>query len=132
MAELSEESQSAIPDDISLSDLAVKAKEEQIKLIAASDGKLGKAIARLGKAFGVEGIYTRIFIPESADEVVRRGVKDEGAEVISVPGDLEDAMREACLHAVAVDGVLIDIEAVDNYEDVPKESCQSVPMFLSY
>jgi diaminopropionate ammonia-lyase len=127
IAELSEEASTPIPDDISLADLAVKAKEGNIKLIAASDGKLGKIVARLGKMFGVEGINTRIFIPEAATCDVKEGIKGEGAEVIEVPGDFEDAMREACLHAVAVDGVLIDIDEVENYVDVPR-----VSLFGSY
>ena len=120
IAELSEEASTPIPEDIPLSELASRAKEGQIKLIAASDGKLGKAVARLGKLFGVQGINTRIFIPEGAAEEVKWGVKEEGAEVLQVAGNFEDAMREACLHAVAVDGILIDIDEVENYEDVPR------------
>ncbi|KAG4433487.1 hypothetical protein IFR05_011025 [Cadophora sp. M221] len=117
--ELSEETPS-ISATISLSDLAVKAKEAQMKLIAASDGKLGQAVARLGKLFGVEGINTRIFIPVDAEESVKEAVRKEGAEAIVVEGDFEETVREAWLHSVAVDGVLVDIEEDENYEDIPK------------
>jgi diaminopropionate ammonia-lyase len=108
-------------EDILLSDLAVKAKEAQIKLIAASDGKIGKIVASLGRMFGVDEINIRIFVPESAIEV-REQVKEEGAEVIVVDGDLEDAMREAVLHAVATDGVFVDLEEEEGYEDIPRVS----------
>ncbi|KAH7409570.1 diaminopropionate ammonia-lyase family protein [Cadophora sp. MPI-SDFR-AT-0126] len=121
IAELSEESSTPIPADISLPDLASKAKEAQMKLIAASDGKLGQAVARLGKLFGVEGINTRIFIPSDADEKVGEKVRGEGAEAIVVEGgDMEEAVREAWLHSVAVDGVLVDVEEDENYEDIPR------------
>ncbi len=91
-----------------------------MKLIAASDGKLGHAVARLGKLFGVEGINTRIFIPASAEERVKQAVRNEGAEAIIVEGDFEEAVREAWLHSVAVDGVLVDIDEDENYEDIPR------------
>lgn len=110
----------AIPEDISLLDLAAKAKEGQIKLIAASDGKLGQTVARLGKCFGIEGINTRIFVPHSVAGNVLEEVRAEGVEAIEVNGDLEDAMREAVLHSVAVDGVFVDLEEEEGYEDVPR------------
>ena len=120
IAELSEEAETPISPSISLSELAAKAKEAQMKLIAASDGKLGQAVARLGKLFGVEGINTRIFIPSDADESVAERVRNEGAEAIVVEGRMEEAVREAWLHSVAVDGVLVDIEEDENYEDIPR------------
>ncbi|KAL5317235.1 hypothetical protein ACEPPN_014330 [Leptodophora sp. 'Broadleaf-Isolate-01'] len=116
--ELSEET--PISPTISLSDLAIKAKDAQMKLIAASDGKLGQAVARLGKLFGVEGINTRIFIPVDAEESVKEAVRKEGAEAIVVEGDFEETVREAWLHSVAVDGVLVDIDEDENYEDIPR------------
>jgi diaminopropionate ammonia-lyase len=119
IAELSEESPVSISEDISLADLAAKAKEANIKLIAGSDGKLGKTVARLGKLFGVEGVFTRIFVPTSAPEGVGEGLRKEGVEVIPVEGGLEEAMREAVLHSVAVDGVFVDLEEVEGYEDIP-------------
>ncbi|KAH7308739.1 diaminopropionate ammonia-lyase family protein [Rhexocercosporidium sp. MPI-PUGE-AT-0058] len=118
ITELSEET--PISPTISLSELAIKAKEAQMKLIAASDGKFGQAVARLGKLFGVEGINTRIFIPGDAEESVKGGVRREGAEAIVVDGGMEEAVREAWLHSVAVDGVLVDVEEDENYEDIPR------------
>ncbi|KAL2069252.1 hypothetical protein VTL71DRAFT_15590 [Oculimacula yallundae] len=120
IAELSESLSEALSEDISLQDLAAKAREAQIKLIAASDGHLGFIVARLGKLFGVEGINTRIFIPSNADEKVSEDVKREGAEAIVVEGGMEEAVREAWLHSVAVDGVMIAVEEEENYEDIPR------------
>ncbi|PVH80127.1 tryptophan synthase beta subunit-like PLP-dependent enzyme, partial [Cadophora sp. DSE1049] len=120
IAELSEETETPISPDISLPELASQAKAAQMKLIAASDGKLGQAVARLGKSFGVEGINTRIFIPGDADEIVKEKVRMEGAEAIVVQGGMEEAVREAWLHSVAVDGVLVDVEEDENYEDIPR------------
>lgn len=122
IAELEEESPCSIPGDISVPDFATKAKEANIKLIAASDGNLGRSVARLGKLFGVEGIFTRIFIPGDAEAWVSESVKQEGVEVIEVEGGLEDAMREGVLHSVATDGVFVDLEEVEGWEDIPRVS----------
>lgn len=122
IAELSETLSESLSNDISLQDLAKKAKEEQIKLITATDGKLGMIVAKLGKYFGVESINTRIFVAEETDENLIASIKAEGAEVLVAPGDFEVAVREAWLHSVSTDGVLVSIDAEENYEDVPRVS----------
>ncbi|KAK0110308.1 hypothetical protein ONS96_001926 [Cadophora gregata f. sp. sojae] len=133
IAELSEESQTPISPSISLSDLATQAKAAQMKLIAASDGNLGQAVARIGKVLGVEGINIRIFIPSEADERVRvvESVRREGAEAIVVPGEgqggMDEAVREAWLHSVAVDGVMVGVEEDENYEDIPRVKLLTLP-----
>ncbi|CZT12420.1 hypothetical protein WAI453_001782 [Rhynchosporium graminicola] len=120
LAELSESLPSPLSPETSLQDLATRAKEAQIKVIAASDGSLGPSVARLSKVFGVEGINTRIFIPGDAREEVGEEVRREGAEAIIVDGDIEDAVREAWLHSVATDGVMVGMEDEENYEDIPR------------
>lgn len=118
--ELSESLPEPLPAGIPLAELAAKAKEEQTKLITATDGKLGRIVAKLGKYFGVESINTRIFVAEGTDERVKDSIKSEGAEILVAPGDFEVAIREAWLHSVATDGVLVNIDAEENYEDIPK------------
>jgi diaminopropionate ammonia-lyase len=102
-----------------------RGKEQKLVVSAASDGIMGRIVARVAGWFGVEGICRRIFVPESASEEVRKTIREEGAEVLEVGGDLEMAVREAALHAVSTDGAFIDIEISEEYEYVPKES--SVP-----
>jgi diaminopropionate ammonia-lyase len=120
IAELSESSTSLVPSTISLPDLASKVSEAQIKLVTATDGKLSKIVAKLGKDFGVKSIDTRIFVERELDEEVKEGIRVEGAEVIGIDGEMEVVIREAWLHAVAVDGVFVGIDAEENYEDFPK------------
>lgn len=91
-----------------------------MKLICASDGNLGLAVARLGKVLGVEGRNIRVFIPGNVGERVGEWLRREGAEVIVVEGEMESAVREAWLHSVAVDGVMVGVEEEENYEDIPR------------
>lgn len=125
IAELSESSSAPIPSTISLPELASKVSEAQIKLVTATDGKLGRIVAKLGEEFGVKGIDTRIFVERELGEEVKKGIRREGAEVIEIGGDMDVVVREAWLHAVAVDGVFVGIDAEENYEDFPKVSAAS-------
>lgn len=122
LAELSETLPSPLSPSLPIEELFSLAKEAQMKLITATDGKLGVMVAKLGKVFGVESINTRIFVGEEMDEETREVIRREGAEVIVVEGGFEAVVREAWLHSVATDGVLISIEAEENYEDIPKVS----------
>lgn len=65
-------------------------------------------------------------MPSSADGNVSEKIKAEGVEVIAVEGGLEEAMREAVLHSVAVDGVFVDLEVEEGWEDIP-DVCSSLP-----
>lgn len=120
IAELSESLLEPLSQNISLADLAAKTKEARIKLVTATDGKLGRIVARLGKWFGIEGINTRVFVSSELDERVKNGIREEGAEVIEVDGDMEVVVREAWLHSVATDGVMVAIDAEEGYIDFPK------------
>lgn len=128
IAELSEEA--PVGNDISLSDLVEKVKEAQTKLVAASNDDFGRVVARLGMVFGVRGIDTRIFIPADAEELVKDNVRTEGAEAIVVQGEMEEAVREAWLHSVAVDGVMVSVEVEEEFVDFPRvRTLPSPPLY---
>jgi len=61
-------------------------------------------------------------VAEDLEESVKESIKAEGAEVIVVQGDFETAVRESWLHSVSTDGVLVNIDAEENYEDIPRVS----------
>ena len=128
--ELSETSVTPISSDISLLDLASKTKDARIKLVTATNGKLGQIVGKLGKEFGVEGINTRIFVESGLSADVKDGIRREGAEVIEIDGDMEVVVREAWLHAVAVDGVFVGIDAEENYREFPKVSKKELQLLL--
>ena len=59
---------------------------------AASEGNHGRAVAR---AAAQRGLAARIFLPAATSEARAAAIAAEGAEVVRVPGDYEDAVAAA-------------------------------------
>ncbi len=61
-------------------------------LVAASAGNHGRAVARVAAH---RGLACRVLLPERARPARRAAIAGEGAEVVVVPGDYEEAVRRA-------------------------------------
>lgn len=81
-------------------------------LIAASAGNHGRAVAREAAR---RGLGCRVFLPARSAAPRRAAIRGEGAEVVVVDGDYEDAVR---LAAAAADGV-VAIEIADVGDSEP-------------
>jgi len=111
-----------LPSTASLKELSSAARELNIKLCAATDGNHGRAVARMGKMLGVK--ETKIFVPRGLDEKIKETITSEGAEVIVVEGDYDEAVRVAHKWGVGTPGgMLIEGTAFEGYEDIPRVSC---------
>jgi diaminopropionate ammonia-lyase len=95
----------------------VLAAEPHAVLVTATDGNHGRAVARMAAHFGTTAV---VFLPEvmvahSADLIAA-----EGAWVIRVDGDYDEAVRAAAAYAGADPArVLVQDTAWDGYEEVP-------------
>jgi diaminopropionate ammonia-lyase len=69
-------------------------------LVAASAGNHGRAVAH---AAALRGLACRVFLPARALAVRREAIAAEGAEVVVVEGDYEEAVSAAA-RAASVDG----------------------------
>jgi diaminopropionate ammonia-lyase len=107
-----------LPPTANLEELRAVAKEHDVRLVAATDGNHGRAVARMGNLLGIKG--TKIFVPKTLDEMTKQSIASESAEVIVVDGDYDESVRQA--HG----GMLIEGTAFKGYEDVPRVR------FLSY
>jgi diaminopropionate ammonia-lyase len=106
-----------LPLDASLSQVAAAAREDGIKLFAATDGNHGRAVARIASLFGLKA---EIFVPNFMIAATRRLIASEGAEVISVDGDYDTAVDEASRHADATSGgLLVQDTSFEGYEVTP-------------
>ncbi len=86
-------------------------------LVAATDGNHGRAVARMASHFGVGAtvFVPAVMLPETADRIA-----GEGATVVRVDGDYDEAVRRAAAHADAAPGrALVQDTAWDGYEQVP-------------
>lgn len=86
-------------------------------LIAATDGNHGRAVARTAAHLAVHAtvFVPAVMLPETADRIA-----GEGATVVRVDGDYDEAVRRAAAYAGAEPGrSLVQDTAWDGYSQVP-------------
>jgi diaminopropionate ammonia-lyase len=85
-------------------------------MVAATDGNHGRAVARFSRQLGHGA---RIFVPDGVHPAALQAIRDEGADVTSVPADYDEAVRTAARYAADTGGILVQDTAWDGYEQVP-------------
>lgn len=87
------------------------------RLVTATDGNHGRAIARMASQFGTTAT---IFVPEVMPSATAGRIAAEGAEVIRVAGDYDATVRASAQYAAAgPDRALVQDTAWPGYEEVP-------------
>ncbi|MEU7581295.1 diaminopropionate ammonia-lyase [Streptomyces sp. NPDC041068] len=86
------------------------------RLVTATDGNHGRAVARLARQFGGRA---HVFVPDGVHPAAVAAIKGEGAEVTAVAGSYDAAVREASEAAAAPGSVLVQDMAWDGYEEIP-------------
>ncbi len=88
-----------------------------VKLVSATDGNHGRAVARMAAHFGVEAT---VFVPEVMLPETAARIAEEGAKVVWVDGDYDAAVRRAAEFADKQPGrALVQDTAWNGYEQVP-------------
>lgn len=107
-----------LPTTVSLEELSAKAQKNSVSLTAATEGNHGKAVAFMARLLGINA---QIFVPRDMDEGTRSSLAEEGARVVVVQGDYDDAVREAWYAAQTTNkSLLVQDTAFEGYEKVPK------------
>lgn len=92
-----------------------------IHLVTATEGNWGRAVARMGKYMG--NLPVTIFVPSFMPETTRERIRGEGAEVVVVDGNYDDAVAAAKEKADALGegrGMLVMDFGWEGYEHVPE------------
>ena len=71
---------------------ALRERDRVDTLVAASAGNHGRAVARVAAQ---RGLGCRVFLPQRSTRARREAIAAEGAEVVVVDGDYEDAVAQA-------------------------------------
>jgi diaminopropionate ammonia-lyase len=87
-----------------------------LRLVAATDGNHGRAVARMAKLLG---LGATILVPDGTAPARIGGIAAEGAEVRVVPGTYDDAVAESAAMAGERDLVISDT-SWPGYEDPPR------------
>jgi diaminopropionate ammonia-lyase len=101
-----------------LPDLAAMVARQlgSLRLVAATDGNHGRAVARMASLLGLSAT---ILVPDGTAPARIEGIAAEGAEVTVVPGTYDDAVAESA--ALAGDGdLVISDTSWPGYEDPPR------------
>ena len=103
--------------DTDLKALSDEARKHSIRLLAATDGNHGRAIARMGKLLSLD---VDIFVPDDLDEYTRNLIASEGASVTVVQGDYDAAIVRANDEASSSESaLLVQDTAFEGYEEIP-------------
>ena len=87
------------------------------RLVTATDGNHGRAVARMAAHFGVPAT---VFVPEVMLRETADRITGEGAELVRVDGDYDEAVRTAGAYADGTaDRALVQDTAWDGYTEVP-------------
>ena len=87
-----------------------------VALVCATDGNHGRAVARTAASLERK---SRIYIPNGVSEFAINAIAQEGAEVIRISGDYDQAVSAAAKDADQTGALLIQDTAWDGYETVP-------------
>ncbi len=88
-----------------------------IVLYSATDGNHGRAVARVAKLFGLKA---SIFVPKDTANVRISAIESEGASVTIVDGTYDETVERAEREANDADGLLIQDNGWEGYEQVPR------------
>jgi diaminopropionate ammonia-lyase len=106
----------------------VQARTPGADLVAATDGNHGRAVARMAAHFGVGAtvFVPAVMLPETAERIA-----GEGATVVRVDGDYDEAVRRAAACADAGPGrALVQDTAWEGYTQVPAEIVEGYSTLL--
>jgi diaminopropionate ammonia-lyase len=92
---------------------ALAGRQDPIRLVTATDGNHGRAVARIGRLLGNP---VRVFVPDGVHPAARAAIAAEGAEVVPVAGPYDLAVQRAAAEPQAL---LIQDTAWPGYEQIP-------------
>ncbi|MGW3103822.1 pyridoxal-phosphate dependent enzyme [Streptomyces sp. NPDC001100] len=96
--------------------LARRTDGRPVRLVTATDGNHGRAVARMARLFGQQA---QVFVPRGVHPAAVTAIEDEGADVVLVPGSYDEAVRRAAEAAGGPDSVLVQDTGWPGYERIP-------------
>jgi diaminopropionate ammonia-lyase len=87
-----------------------------LRLVTATDGNHGRAVARTARLLGHRAL---VLVADGVHPDARAAISAEGADVVPVAGNYDDAVRQASQAAREPLSVLVQDTAWPGYEEVP-------------
>ncbi|WP_433413146.1 pyridoxal-phosphate dependent enzyme [Microtetraspora malaysiensis] len=96
--------------------LSRRPSDGPVRLVTATDGNHGRAVARMARLLGHRA---HVLVPEGVHPAAVAAITAEGAEVTSVAGTYDDAVRQAADASREPGSLLIQDTAWPGYEQIP-------------
>jgi diaminopropionate ammonia-lyase len=85
--------------------------------VAASAGNHGRGLAWAARRLGHRAV---VYLSEGTAAARVEAIRGEGAEIVLVPGDYDDAVRQAAADAARRGWAVISDTAYEGYEEIPR------------
>ncbi|TVL93288.1 pyridoxal-phosphate dependent enzyme [Streptomyces sp. SAJ15] len=96
--------------------LAGRPPGTRVRLVTATDGNHGRAVARIARLLGQTA---RVFVSAGVHPAAAAAIAAEGAEVTRVAGPYDEAVRRAAVAAGEPGAILVQDTAWPGYEEIP-------------
>lgn len=106
---------------LTVESMGTLAKSAGLHLVTATEGNWGRAVARMGSYMA--GLPVTIFVPGFMPETTRKKIRGEGADVVVVDGNYDDAVaaaREEVERLGRDTGLLVMDFGWEGYEVIPE------------
>lgn len=94
---------------------------EGVTITCATDGNHGRSVAWGCQQYGCQCV---IYIHETVSEGRQKAIEQYGASVVRVPGNYDDAVRQADQDAKNLGRYIVSDTSYEGYMDVPKDVMQ--------
>lgn len=94
----------------------LRARIHGVRLVAATDGNHGRAVAHMARLLGLRAT---IFTPAEISRAAKDAIEAEGARRIEMDAGYDDVVRAAAASVDDDDAVLVQDTSWDGYEEIP-------------
>ncbi len=115
-----------LPLTTSLEKVKEAAQHAKFQYYTATDGNWGRSVARMATILGASA---HIYVPKVMIESTRWKIAQEGATVVVVDGDYDQAVKEAERVCTETGGLLMEDTAWPGYEEIPQVSSLTMCSF---
>ena len=106
-----------LPLSASVEELGEAARVSDVRIVTCTAGNWGRAVARMGKYMQIP---TTVFVPKNMDASTQEKITSEGANVIVVDGDYDQAILVAQKEAEAPKSIMMMDTSWEGYEVIPQ------------
>lgn len=106
-----------LPLSTSIEELGEAARVSSVRIVTCTAGNWGRAVARMGKYMQIP---TTVFVPKNMDAGTQDKIANEGANVIVVDGDYDQAVLVARKEAEAPKSIMMMDTSWEGYETIPQ------------